>query len=131
MSQSLLKLSFLIKNLDCKLGKSWTYSLMWQNSFKGKKMFSSVIEMEFKAGMMAKALEIAEQMRPEFADLGCNQFLMINKGNDEALVLAIYESEEKQQAALPKAQELLGRLKEIYASMPERQGGNVIINEVY
>ncbi len=94
-------------------------------------MFSSVIEMEFKAGMMAEALEIAEKMRPEFADLGCNQFLMINKGNDEALVLAIYESEEKQQAALPKAQELLGRLKEIYASMPERQGGNVIINEVY
>ena len=56
---------------------------------------------------------------------------MINKGNDKAIVLAIYDSEEKQQVALPKAQELLGRLKDIYASMPERQGGNVIINEVY
>ena len=77
--------------------------------------------MEFKAGMIKNAIEIAEEMRPEFSDLGYNQFLMINKGNDKALVLAVYESEEKQQAALPKAQELLGRLKHIYASMPERK----------
>jgi len=104
---------------------------MWQNSYEGKNMFSSVIEMEFKTGMMKNAIEIAEKMRPEFSDLGCNQFVMINKGNDKAIVLAIYDSEEKQQVALPKAQELLGRLKDIYASMPERQGGNVIINEVY
>lgn len=104
---------------------------MWQYFYEGKNTFSIGIDMVFKAAMMKNAIEIAEKMRPEFSDLGCNQFLMINKGNDKAIILAIYESEEKQQAALPKAQELLGKLKDIYASMPERQGGNVIINEVY
>ena len=98
---------------------------------KEKNTFSIGIDMVFKAAMMKNAIEIAEKMRPEFSDLGCNQFLMINKGNDKAIILAIYESEEKQQAALPKTQELLGKLKDIYASMQERQGGNVIINEVY
>lgn len=104
---------------------------MWQYFYEGKNKFSIGIDMVFKAAMMKNAIEIAEKMRPEFSDLGCNQFLMINKGNDKAIILAIYESEEKQQTALPKAQELLGKLKDIYASMPERQGGNVIINEVY
>ena len=104
---------------------------MWQYFYEGKNTFSIGIDMVFKAAMMKNAIEIAEKMRPEFSDLGCNQFLMINKGNDKAIILAIYESEEKQQTALPKAQELLGKLKDIYASMPERQGGNLIINEVY
>jgi len=104
---------------------------MWQYFYEGKNTFSIGIDMVFKAAMMKNAIEIAEKMRPEFSDLGCNQFLMINKGNDKAIILAIYESEEKQQTALPKAQELLGKLKDIYASMQERQGGNVIINEVY
>lgn len=104
---------------------------MWQYFYEGKNTFSIGIDMVFKAAMMKNAIEIAEKMRPEFSDLGCNQFVMINKGNDKAIILAIYESEEKQQTALPKAQELLGKLKDIYASMQERQGGNVIINEVY
>ena len=104
---------------------------MWQYFCEGKNTFSIGIDMVFKAAMMKNAIEIAEKMRPEFSDLGCNQFLTINKGSDKAIILAIYEFEEKQQAALPKTQELLGKLKDIYTSMPERQGGNMIINEVY
>ena len=59
-------------------------------------MFASVIDMQFKSGKMPEALNIAEQMRPEFKNLGCTQFLMINKGNDAAIVLAIYDTEDQQ-----------------------------------
>ena len=39
---------------------------MWQNSYEGKNMFSSVIEMEFKTGMMKNAIEIAEKCAQNF-----------------------------------------------------------------
>ena len=37
------------------------------------------------------------------------QFIVIDKGNDAILVLAIYDSQAQQEAAGTKAQELLGR----------------------
>ena len=81
---------------------------------------------------MDEAMEITEGMMPDLAQLdGLRQFIVVDKGNDAGLVLAIYDSQAQQQAATPKAQELLGRLAAICAAAPERKGGEVTFNETY
>jgi quinol monooxygenase YgiN len=94
-------------------------------------MYSSIINIQFQPDKMNEAMEIAEAMKPELAELGCNQFLLVDQGNDSSLVLAVYDSQAKQEAATPKAQELLGRLGHLYAVAPERKGGEVNLNESY
>ena len=94
-------------------------------------MYASIINIQFQPGKMNDAMEIAEAMKPDLAELGCNQFLLVDQGNDASLVLAIYDSQAKQEAATPKARELLGRLSPLCAAAPERKGGEVTLNETY
>ena len=95
-------------------------------------MYTSIIEIQFQSGTMDKALEITEAMKPDLAQLdGLRQFVVVDRGNDAGLVLAIYDSQAQQEAAGPRAQELLGRLGALFAATPERNGGEVRVNDNY
>ena len=94
-------------------------------------MYTSIIEVQFQPGKMDEAMKITEGMKPDLAQLGCRQFIIVDKGNDAGLVLAIYDSQAQQEAAASKAQGLLGRLAGIVAAAPERKGGEVVFNETY
>ncbi len=95
-------------------------------------MYTSIIEVQFQPGKMDEAMDITEKMKPDLAQFdGIRQFIVVDKGNDAGLVLAIYDSQAQQEAAGPKARELLGRLGALYAVTPERLGGEVRVNEIY
>ena len=68
-------------------------------------MYTSIIEIQLQPGKMDEAKEMSEAMAPELGQIdGCRQFIVIDKGDDAALVLAIYDSQEQQAAAAPKAE---------------------------
>ncbi len=95
-------------------------------------MYTSIIEIQFQPGKIDEAMEITKGMMPDLAQLdGLRQFIVVDKGNDAGLVLAIYDSQAQQEAAGPKAQELLGRMGALFAATPERKGGEVKISENY
>ena len=70
-------------------------------------------------------------MIPGYQELGCKQHIFVEKGNDSFTVIAIYESQAKQEEATPKAQKFLGRLAEMMKAPPERKGAENILNKVY
>ena len=95
-------------------------------------MYTSIVEIQFQPGRMDEAMEITEGMTPDLAQLdGLRQFIVVDKGNDAGLVLAIYDSQAQQEVAGPKAQELLGRMGALFAAPPERKGGEVKVSENY
>ena len=98
---------------------------------KEVKMYCSVIDIEIQPGKFEQAKAQATAMLPEYQKLGCKQFILVDRGNDSFTVIAIYESQAKQEEATPKAQELLGTLAEMMKTPPERKGAEIIINEVY
>ncbi len=95
-------------------------------------MYCSVLEIQLKPGKMDEATEIVSAMRPELEQInGLKQFVAIDHCHDRFLGVVIYESKADQEAATPKAQELLGRLAELAAAPPERMGCEVTVNEVF
>ena len=46
------------------------------------------------------------------------QFLLIDKGNDEALVIAIYETAAEQEAAAEGAEKILGKYADMFIAPP-------------
>ena len=73
-------------------------------------MYASYIEVQFKPGSTAEAMEMARQMKSELGQMGMKQFIVADKGDDSSTLLALYDTAEDQEAAGPKAAELLGRL---------------------
>ena len=95
-------------------------------------MYASVVEIQLKPGKMDEATEIARAMRPDLEQLnGLKQFVVIDHCHDKLLAVVIYEGKADQEAATPKAQEIIGRLAELVAGPPERMGCEVIVNEVF
>ena len=95
-------------------------------------MYTSIIEIQLQPGKMDEAKEMSEAMAPELGQIdGCRQFIVIDKGDDAALVLAIYDSQEQQAAAAPKAQELLSRVAVLATAAAEREGGEVLVNATF
>ena len=95
-------------------------------------MYSSVLEIQLKPGKMDEATEIVSAMRPELEQInGLKQFVAIDHCHDKFLAVVIYEGKADQEAATPKAQEIIGRLAELVAAPPERMGCEVIVNEVF
>ena len=92
-------------------------------------MYASYIEMQLKAGKTAEAIEITEGMKPDITPMGIKQFIVIDKGDDNILAMAFYDTAEEQEAAAPKAKELLGRLTELIAAPLERKQLEVPIVE--
>ena len=91
-------------------------------------MYASYIEVQFKPGKTAEAMEMARQMKSELGQMGMKQFIVADKGDDSSTLLALYDTAEDQEAAGPKAAELLGRLADLFAAPPERKQVEVQIN---
>ena len=95
-------------------------------------MYATIIEMNYKPGSTEEATELALAMRPDLAAIdGIKQFLIVDKGDDTSLLVAVYDTEAQREAAGPKGQELLGRVAHLFAEAPERLGGSVLVNETF
>jgi hypothetical protein len=94
-------------------------------------MYASYIEMQLKPGTMADAIEMAKQMEADLGQMGMKQFIIVDRGNDSSTLVALYDSAEDQEAAGPKAAELLGRLADFMAAPPDRKQVEVPINFIF
>ena len=94
-------------------------------------MYASYIEMQLKPGTMADAIEMAKQMEADLGQMGMKQFIIVDRGNDSSTLVALYDSAEDQEAAGPKAAELLGDLAVFMAAPPDRKQVEVPINFIY
>ena len=94
-------------------------------------MYASYIEMQLKLGTMADAIEMAKQMEADLEQMGMKQFIIVDRGNDSSTLVALYDTAEDQEAAGPKAAELLGRLADLMAAPPDRKQLEVPINFIF
>ncbi len=95
-------------------------------------MFTSVIEFQILPGKMEEAIEFAGSLGSELEQIdGLKQFITIDRGNDRALSLVIYESQAQWEAAGPRAQEILGRMAGLVAAPPNREGCEVPVNQTF
>ena len=95
-------------------------------------MYASYIEMQLKPGKMAEAMEMIERVESElqFVD-GLKQFIVVDRGNDNSTVLALYDTAEDQEAAGPKSAEIVSRFMDIIDAPPARQQVKVPINFIF
>jgi hypothetical protein len=91
-------------------------------------MHASVIEITFKAGSQDEATALTEKLVDQLNErvAGLRGFLVIDRGDNKATAVAMYESKENWEAAAPVAQEILGQLAPFMAGMPERAGCEVL-----
>jgi len=94
-------------------------------------MYASYIEMQLKPGKMVEAIEMAKQMEADLGQMGMKQFIIVDRGNDSSTLVALYNTAEDQEAAGPKAAELLGRLADLMAAPPDRKQVEVPINFIF
>ena len=94
-------------------------------------MYASYIEMQLKPGTMADAMEMTRQMEADLGQMGMKQFIIVDRGNDSSTLVALYDSAEDQEAAGPKAAELLGRLADLMAAPPDRKQVEVPLNFIF
>ena len=94
-------------------------------------MYASYIEMQLKPGTMAEAIEMTKQMEADLGQMGMKQFIIVDRGNDSSTLVALYNTAEDQEAAGPKAAELLGRLADLMAAPPDRKQVEVPINFIF
>ena len=94
-------------------------------------MYASYIEMQLKPGTMADAIEMAKQMEADLGQMGMKQFIIVDRGNDSSTLVELYDTAEDQEAAGPKAAELLGRLADLMAAPPDRKQLEVPINFIF
>ena len=94
-------------------------------------MYASYIEMQLKSGKMVEAIKMTKQMEADLGQMGMKQFIIVDKGNDSSTLVALYDTAEDQEAAGPKAAELLGRLAVFMAGPPERKQVEVPINFIF
>ena len=94
-------------------------------------MYASYIEMQLKPGKMAEAIEMTKQMEADLGQMGMKQFIIVDRGDDSSTLVALYDTAEDQEAAGPKAAELLGRLAVFMAGPPERKQVEVPINFIF
>jgi len=106
-------------------------SLVYQILIGENLMFASFIEMKLKPGKMAEAVSMTETMQADFQAMGMKQIIIVDKGNDKAMLLAFYETAQAQESVAPKAAELIGRLGVLLESPPERMQVKVPINFIF
>jgi hypothetical protein len=95
-------------------------------------MYASYIEGKMKTGTSAEAIELAQDLIPEVGEIpNLTQFIRINKGDDEVLLLAFYNTAEEQESATPKAGEVMSKIGHLFATPPERAQLEVPINHTY
>ena len=94
-------------------------------------MYASYIEMQLEPGKMAEAIDMTKKMEADLGQMGMKQFIIVDRGNDSSTLVALYDTAEDQEAAGPKAAELLGRLAVFMAGSPERKQVEVPINFIF
>lgn len=94
-------------------------------------MYASYIEFQHKPGKTAEAIKMTKQMEEDLEQMGMKQFIIVDKGDDSSTLVALYDTAEDQEAAGPKAAELLGRLAVFMAGPPERKQVEVPINFIF
>ena len=92
-------------------------------------MYASHVEVQVQSGKTAEAIQRTKDLIPQIGEIPkIKRFMLIDKGDDKALFIAFYDTAEDQEAAGPKAAELLGRLADLFAAPPERKQVEVPIN---
>ena len=95
-------------------------------------MYASYVEAKLKSGTSAKAIEMTKNMISDVGEIpNVKKFILIDKGNDNILLLAFYDTAAEQEAATPKAQEVIGILADLAAAPPERVQVEVAIDHTY
>ena len=94
-------------------------------------MYASYIEIQYKPGKTAEAIEMTKKMEADLRQMGMKQFIIVDRGNDSSTLVALYDTAEDQEAAGPKAAELLGRLADLMAAPPDRKQVEVPINFIF
>tara|TARA_Y100001960_G_scaffold277376_1_gene308100 strand:- start:197 stop:535 length:339 start_codon:yes stop_codon:yes gene_type:complete len=91
-------------------------------------MFASYIEMKIRPGQMDAMKAHTESIKGQIQDLGMEQFLVLDKGDDSCVVVVVYKTAAEQEANGPKAAQILGGYAEFVAAPPERKQVEVIFN---
>lgn len=95
-------------------------------------MYATVIESRVKPGQRGDLLAALHEAMPDVAKvLGIKQILSVDRGDDRALTLIIYESQAAQESASERAREILEALSEYYAEAPVRSVGEVMLNDTF
>jgi len=95
-------------------------------------MYASIIELKFKPNLMQEALNYAASLRPTMEQIdGLNQMLSIDRDDDKATVIVVYDSKQQRDAAAGKAQEVLAAMAQFLDQPPERHGHEITINEKF
>ena len=91
-------------------------------------MYASYINIKLKPGKISEMKAITEEIETEIRNIGFKQFLVIDQGDNNILIMAIYESAAEQEAATPKAQAALGKYANLVAEAPIRKQVEVLFN---
>ena len=91
-------------------------------------MFASYIEMKLRPGQMDAMKAHTESIKGQIQDLGMQQFLVLDKGDDSCTVVVIYKTAAEQEANTAEAAKILGGYAEFVAAPPERKQVEVIFN---
>ena len=95
-------------------------------------MYASHVEVQVQSGKTAEAIQRTKDLIPQIGEIPkLKRFMLMDKGDDKALFIAFYDSAEDQEAATPKAQEIIGRLAALAAAPPERVQVEVAIDHTY
>ena len=95
-------------------------------------MYASHVEVQVQSGKTAEAIQRTKDLIPQIGEIpNLKRFMLIDKGDDKALFIAFYDTAEKQEGAMPKAQELLDALADLMAAPPERIQVEVAIDHTY
>ena len=95
-------------------------------------MYASHVEVQIQSGKTAEAIQRTKDLIPQIGEIPkLKRFMLMDKGDDKALFIAFYDSAEDQEAATPKAQEIIGRLADLVAAPPERVQVEVAIDHTY
>ncbi len=95
-------------------------------------MYASIVETQAKPGKTEELVAAVKAALPKLGQVaGIKQLITLDMGDDKGLSVVVYESEADREAAQPIAQEILGRWADLYAAMPNRQGAEVLINELF
>lgn len=92
-------------------------------------MYASHATMQFKPGGMDAVLADMDKIGAKVEKLsGLKQFFVLKLDATTGVVVAIYETQQAQEAATPKVQEILGGMAEHLAGPPDRKGCEVVYN---
>ena len=95
-------------------------------------MYASYVEVKMRPGVSAEAIKLARSLIPEVGQIpNIKQFTLVDKGNDKLLLIALYDSPEEQEAAGPKALDVIGKMEHLFATPPQRIQMEVPINHTY